>query len=276
MPAAAPGRSGPIPPESGASGAAAAATSAVSGAVIARRVPAPETARLYALDWQAFAAWCQTAGLAALPTAPPTVAAFLAAAGAGKCGAGALGRRAAAIADRHRQAGFSVPTTDPAVTALLRAARRNATPRRAPPPRPVQLARMAAACPGDLAGLRDRALLLLAAAGLGRTALVGLDVEHLRFTATGVDLTIGGADGDGTAAGPPRDIALPRSPAGSLCPVHALEDWLRRSDTRFGPVFRKIDRWGNLEHNRLGTDAIRRILARRTPRRLRRTRTVAV
>ena len=31
----------------------------------------------------------------------------------------------------------------------------------------------------------------------------------------------------------------------------------------FGPVIRKIDRWGNLEHRRLGTDALRRILARR-------------
>jgi len=32
-------------------------------------------------------------------------------------------------------------------------------------------------------------------------------------------------------------------------------------------VFRKIDRWGNIEHRRLGTDALRRILMRRTLRR---------
>jgi len=52
--------------------------------------------------------------------------------------------------------------------------------------------------------------------------------------------------------------------------VQALRDWLDSSDTRFGPVFRKIDRWGTVEHRRLGTDAIRWILARRTPRRGRR------
>jgi hypothetical protein len=40
-------------------------------------------------------------------------------------------------------------------------------------------------------------------------------------------------------------------------------------------VFRKIDRWGQVEHRRLGTDAIRRILARRAPKHLRRDRTVA-
>ena len=36
------------------------------------------------------------------------------------------------------------------------------------------------------------------------------------------------------------------------------------SDTRFGPVFRKVDRWGNVEHRALGPDAVRRILARRS------------
>jgi hypothetical protein len=40
------------------------------------------------------------------------------------------------------------------------------------------------------------------------------------------------------------------------------------SARRFGPIFRKVDRWGNVEHRRLGTDAIRRVLARRARRRL--------
>ncbi len=44
--------------------------------------------------------------------------------------------------------------------------------------------------------------------------------------------------------------------------VRALEDWLRTTDTTYGPIFRKIDRWGNVEYNRLSTDAIRRIIER--------------
>jgi hypothetical protein len=54
-----------------------------------------------------------------------------------------------------------------------------------------------------------------------------------------------------------------------------LRDWLESSATRFGPVFRKIDRWGSIEHHRLGTDAIRRILAHRAQRRARRPGTKA-
>jgi hypothetical protein len=50
-----------------------------------------------------------------------------------------------------------------------------------------------------------------------------------------------------------------------------LDEWLRVSETSFGSVFRKIDRWGNIEHHRLGADAVRRILARRAPGRPRRS-----
>jgi site-specific recombinase XerC len=250
-------------------GQASPATSAArAGAAAVRHAPAPETARLYAADWKAFEAWCTRAGLPTLPAAPATVAAFLAQAGAGgKYGAGALGRRAAAIADRHRQVGCFPPTADPSVRAILSAARRAATPRRKPPSRPAQLLRMAAACPGDLAGIRDRALLLLAAAGgFPRAALVGLDVEHLHVNVTSVELAAA------PEAGRPHRVIVPCGATLASCPVQALTDWLRASDTRFGPVFRKIDRWGNVEQSRLGTDAIRRILARRTPRRIRRSR----
>ena len=119
---------------------------------------------------------------------------------------------------------------------------------------------MAGACPGNLAGLRDRALLLLAAAtGLGRAALVAIDAEHLRFTAEGCDLLIRRAP---DAA--PAMLTIARAPAS--CPVRALQDWMRASECSFGPVFRKVDRWGNVEHRRLGADAIRRILRCRDKR----------
>ncbi len=145
----------------------------------------------------------------------------------------------------------------------------------APAARPSALARMAARCPGDLASLRDRALLLLTASGLGGERLLALDREHVRFTGQGMELAVPGPDdGAGLAAGPPalaggmpaeggevRVVA--RMTASAACPVRALKDWLRGSDTRFGPVFRKVDRWGTVEHRRLRPDALRRIWQRR-------------
>jgi hypothetical protein len=131
---------------------------------------------------------------------------------------------------------------------------------------------MAAACPADLAGQRDRAVLLLAAAGFSRAALVGLDAEHVRFAPAGAEFLVVGRRDDVAGA---RRVVVPRAATHDTCPARALENWLRLSETLFGPVFRKIDRWGTIEQHRLGTDAIRRILARRLPRRARRVKQAA-
>jgi len=104
-------------------------------------------------------------------------------------------------------------------------------------PGPAQLARMVARCPGNLAGLRDRALLLLSAAGLDAERLLALDREHIRFTVQGAVLAVPGAGSGGEGEG--VVVARLASPA---CPVRALQDWLGRSDAWFGPVFRKVDR----------------------------------
>lgn len=233
----------------------------------ARKNLSAETARLYAGDWAIFVTWCRGTSMPSLPATAAAVAAHLSAAAAGKLGPGVLARRVAAIAHQHRQRGFAAPTADPAVKAILRDARRAAVPRRPAAPSPAQLERMAAACPGDLAGLRDRALLLLmATACLGRAAVVALDAEHVRLTSTGADLS---------NIGSVPMLQLARTADHARCPVRALEAWLRVSETRFGPVFRKVDRWGSVEHRRLGVDAVRRILDRRTPHRRRSVRPVA-
>ena len=128
---------------------------------------------------------------------------------------------------------------------------------------------MAEKCPRDLPGLRDRALLLVAAAthsdaggkpSVPRLFLLALDAEHVRFTASGVTLSVHTRSDE---AVPSRRVTLTRAVAAATCPVLALEEWLRASDTAFGPVFRKVDRWGNVEHGRLAPDAWHRILARR-------------
>jgi hypothetical protein len=94
------------------------------------------------------------------------------------------------------------------------------------------LIRMAVRCPRDLAGTRDRALLLLAANGLSRAALVGLDVEHIRFTTTAVELWLGANVGRGArrTAGEGRGVPVVVRPSAdrAVCPVQALRA-LRRT-----------------------------------------------
>jgi len=230
---------------------------------------AAETRRLYARDWAAFEAWCATWERTPLPASPGTAAAYLALL-ARRFAPGALARHAAALNDRHRRAGHPAPGDDPVVQAVLQAARTahrakpDAAPparlpsRRAVPPGPAQLARMAARCPGDLAGLRDRALLLLAAAGLDREALLLLDRDGVRLTDAGAELvlpSLAGEDlGEATST---QTVALRRAAAVLACPVRALDAWIGGAGPRFGPVFCKVDRWGRLRAAGLRASPVR-------------------
>ena len=194
--------------------AAEAAGERVAPAEPPRAAPhAAATRRLYAADWAGFATWCRERRLGVLPASPATVVAYLGSL-APTLSHGALTRRAAAIAGQHRWGGHASPTTDPAVQDVIRTARAakrasaaattispdgalHVPARRKPPPGRAQLNRMAARCLGDLAGLRDRALLLLAAAGVDGERLLALDFEHVRLTGQGMELTIRSADGIG-------------------------------------------------------------------------------
>jgi len=272
-------------------GAAAVDASALETARAFAAKPRPratETRRLYVADWADFAAWCRHHKQRPLPATPETVAAYLASLSL-SLAPGGLARRAAAIADRHRSTDHASPCADEAVRAVLRATRtacRSAAAagtegqavrrlavrrsrasaahpsafRRAGGTRSAaeatQLARMAARCPGDLAGLRDRALLLLAAAGIGGDQMLALDREHVHLTDQQLALRISGSE-------PEAGVVIPRHAAAANCPVRALDNWIRISDTRFGPLFRKVDRWGNVEQQRLRADGLRRIWLRR-------------
>ena len=251
--------------------------------------PTPATLKLYAGDWARFVAWCQKQRRPSLPASSDTLAAYLVDV-APELSRGALGRRRSAANTMHRQAGLPTPVLDLATHKALRTAAKPSAIRPAPPPTAAGLVRVAAKCPRDLAGLRDRALLLLAAAtqrpnrrskratgpvdpgqasepaGVPRLFVLALDAEDIRFTPTGMDLQLRTRTDE---AVPSHTVTLTRTTLAASCPVRALEEWLRSSDTGFGPVFRKVDRWGNVEHGRLGPDAWHRILARRAeaPRR---------
>jgi hypothetical protein len=75
--------------------------------------------------------------------------------------------------------------------------------------------------------------------------LVGIDREHLRFTAEGMTLFIPRSkrdqEGEGATIGIPRGLNL------LSCPVRAMEAWLRRTRIERGPVFRRISPGGALE-----------------------------
>ena len=55
-------------------------------------------------------------------------------------------------------------------------------------------------------------------------------------------------------------LEVARSPDSARCPVRAMEAWLRASDCQYGPVFRKVDRWGTVERTALHPYALPKLL----------------
>ena len=102
---------------------------------------------------------------------------------------------------------------------------------------------MVATAPDSLAGLRDRALLLLGFAGaFRRSELVALDVADIEETETGLLVAIRGSKTDQEREG--VTIAIARGDI--ACPVKALRAWLDAAGIESGPLFRPINKAGTV------------------------------
>lgn len=219
------------------------------------------TRRAYASDFNDFQTWCAKSKHTALPASPVAVAQYLARLADSGLKVTTVVRRATAIRSVHKGAGYEPPTNSEGVRAVLRGIRRRkgTAPKRKAPATAAAIAGMLEALPTTLPGLRDRALLLLGfAAALRRSELVDLNVNDLEFVPEGLRLTIGRSKTDQEGAG--AEISVPRG--NKLRPVDALEAWLKASKIKDGPIFREIDRHGNLGRRALSGRSVARIVKR--------------
>jgi integrase len=222
---------------------------------------AANTRRAYASDWSDFTTYCAACGVAALPAAESTVRAYIAHLADQGRKVATIRRRVASIAAVHHVAGVPTPTTSTEVRATLRGiAREVGTAQRAVAPVEVDvLSAMVATIPQTMHGRRDRALLALGfAAALRRSELVALKVEDVAFVPKGVELTIRRSKTDQTAQG--RRVAVPFGRKSGVCPVTLLREWLDASGISSGPLFRRVDRHGNVGATALDGSSVARIV----------------
>ena len=122
----------------------------------ARASKAAATRRAYQKDFARFTAWCAERHLPAIPAAPETVAAFLAAEAARGIKPATIGRRVAAIRYAHKLAGCDdPPTSSEVVKATVQGIRRTlgAAPVRKSPVTADKVVAMAALADTDMKGL---------------------------------------------------------------------------------------------------------------------------
>ena len=191
---------------------------------------------------RAWCAWCARHDLPPLPAAGADVAAFLAGERGRNLSPETIKLRRAAIRYLHRAAGCPVRTDDVCVSEMPAgiqrdAARKGQLPRKKVAATVTIMRRLLAPIPGDLRGLRDRALLLVGFAGaLRRSEPAAIRLELLEKTARDIRLTPPHSKGAQDSA---ATVPLPYGDT-ELRPVHALEAWLQAAGLTDGPVFRRI------------------------------------
>lgn len=113
----------------------------------------------------------------------------------------------------------------------------------------------------DPRALRDRTLLLIGWAGGFRSSeLIGLDVADVEDVREGLVLHLRRSKTDQTGQGRKIGIPLGRT---RHCPVAALSAWLGFLSVDDGPIFRTVDRHGNVQPDRLRSDAVSTIVRNR-------------
>lgn len=223
---------------------------------------APNTIRAYRNDWRQFTAWCEQHGCPSLPATAETVAIYLTDQ-ADRCRTSTLQRRIASISQAHQAAGHETPTTAAAVRLVWQGIRRTKGVAQEGKAAAVtaDLRRMVATLPDSLLGVRDRALLLVGFAGaFRRSELVGLDRADVAITLEGATITLRRSKTDQEGEG--RKVGIPYGSRPDTCPVRALGGWLEAASITDGPLFRSVNRHGQLQPGRLSDRTVALVVKR--------------
>ncbi|MGY3393457.1 site-specific recombinase XerD [Bradyrhizobium sp. USDA 3311] len=216
------------------------------------------TRRAYASDWADFVAWAERVSCPTLPAAPIDVARYLAQLADGGKKTSTIQRRTSAIASAHKAAGLEPPTNFEGVKAVMRGIRRRVgkRKRKAAPATAELLVRAIEAIPATKRGLRDRALVLIGFAGaFRRSELVAIDISDLERHKKGLLVHIRRSKTDQEGEG--ADLPIPN---GKMRVVDALDTWLAAAGITEGPIFRSVDRHGNIGAGALTDRQVARIV----------------
>ena len=199
----------------------------------------------------------------ALPAVPQTLAAYLADL-ALTDRPSTIGRKLAAIAVAHRDAGLESPTEHGMVKRTLAGIRREkgTAPHQKTALSVEDLRRMMAPQDTSLLDRRDRALILLGfAAALRRSELVGLRCDDLRIEEKGLVLTLRRSKTN--QEGRLETIAVAYGSDAGTCPVRALRAWIAVAGRVEGPLFVGLTPQGGLREAALGDRMVAHVVKRR-------------
>jgi site-specific recombinase XerD len=226
-----------------------------------RQSKSANTRMAYANDWDQFQKWCLVHRVASLPASPETVALYIADM-AESSRPSTIKRHLASISVAHQAKGLKSPNSL-LVQATMAGIRRvkGATKDKKSPVRVGHLIHLSDVLPKNLQGIRDKAIFLIGYAGaFRRSELVNLDVEDVHFESEGVRITVRHSKTDQESIGQTKDINYAVHSVN--CPVKALKKWVEQGSIETGPLFRPVNRHGNILPQRLTPQSIALVVKR--------------
>lgn len=228
-----------------------------------QQAQAENTRKAYRNDLQHFIQWCTGYGLDPLPADVDTVVRYVTELAEKNFKVSTITRRISAISQAHQAKGIESPTHSLGVRKVMAGIRRTkGTAQQGKSPAMTEDIRaMVKALPDTLLGIRDAALLLLGFSGaFRRSELVSLTAEDLSFTRDGLKVMLRKSKTDQEGQGIEKGIAYGSHP--DTCPVRAVQEWLQASGISAGPLFRSVNRHGQLQPGRLSDKAVALVVKR--------------
>jgi integrase len=196
-------------------------------------------------NWRKFGTWCDGQGANSYPCSPELLETYLVYLADSGLKAASIDQARWAINVRHKLSGLPAPGDSEQVKVVLAGIKRTIGSRQTQKAALTIEHLRSLTFADTLAGKRDKALLLIGfAAGLRRSEISALRVEDLESLEDGYRIHILTSKTDQEGRGEFVDIVPSINP--SACPVASVKDWLASSAIGSGPLFRSINRWGQL------------------------------
>jgi site-specific recombinase XerD len=222
---------------------------------------AVNTIRAYKSDFKDFGAFCAKHSFKALPTEPKIVALYLTYLSGKDAKMSTLRRRLVSISVMHKLKGHYLDTKHPVIIENLTGIKRKKGSIQKCK-KPILINHLKAINNvikkekiEEIKKARDKAIILIGfGGGFRRTELMSIDYEDLEFVAEGVKITIKKSKTDQFGEGMIK--GLPYFANETYCPVAHLKKWIKISNIKDGPIFRRFTKGCSLTSNRLTDQSV--------------------
>ena len=219
------------------------------------------TIRAYKSDFHDFGLFCAKNGFKSLPTNPKTVSLYLSYLSTNDIKISTIKRRLVSIGVVHKLKGHYLDTKHPSIVEnLMGIKRRKGIKQKGKKPLLINdlkniIKVIDQENKHEIKIARDRTIILLGfGGGFRRHELISLDWEDLDFVNEGLKINIKKSKTDQFGEGSIK--ALPYFDDHRYCPVRSIQQWLKISNIKTGPLFRKFHKGMKLSKIRLSDQSV--------------------